>query len=925
MADAQKTIQLRIDIKTDGEGKIKALGIAEEDLAKAIAFTTREADKARKAFSQWGSTSVMLNGITSCINNLNTVMQSLSAAYQMQEQNEMRLAQAMQNSMDATNEQIQAIKDLCSEQQKLGVIGDEVLLQGAQEMAMHLKNAYSLEMLIPVMNDVITQQYGIGASGEAAASVGKMLGKVMEGNTAPLKRLGITLSEADQQLLQYGDEATRAATLSSILEERFGGFAEAAGKTASGKLAQLNNALGDIKEGIGSAVNYVMPFVTGLAQLTMAGSGATSMIKGLTVSYQAYKKKADAATTSTKLFGASIKSVMIGTGIGAALVILGTVLESLMSSADGAADSLDHLKEAEEAGQREATIATMKIREQRDQLSELIKAHKDTGTAVQELNREYGDIFGTYRTAADWLDILSRKERDYAKLIAYRGKAQALVEKQVQLELEKEALQKDIDQGKNQFFQRKTVSKFSGAVSYDWYEKSGGFYVKSDAAEDYSKKVQKLSELNGEIGHIETELGNIETAQNAVLEGLKSNSDNVDFDAATASLETLGKEIEALKKKLREDFNSETINSQAAKDIQNRIKELESIQSSLETSAGLSKNASSKTIHPRSGNQAKDEVELNPDSAAFADQMVRDVQKRLETADIYDSVLVEELNQELNYWLAEQKKRRITIGLEVEPVRGDDYIDPDSIDYRRKMFNDAQSQLSQLKFDFANGLIEESDVENEINRINQILQGIGLEPLKLIVDVDSGSIDTEGEYMQRRLDAINKKMETFKEQAGAIGTLGNSFSQLGDAVGGSAGEILSLIGTMEQGVSQLLPQIMTLITAKESEAIASGTASAAQAPWFMVIPMIASVVGTIVGMFASLPKFAKGGIAYGPTLGLFGEYAGAANNPEVVAPLNTLTDLIKPENEGYGRVEFEIDGRKLRGVLQKVDRLSSRS
>ena len=39
---------------------------------------------------------------------------------------------------------------------------------------------------------------------------------------------------------------------------------------------------------------------------------------------------------------------------------------------------------------------------------------------------------------------------------------------------------------------------------------------------------------------------------------------------------------------------------------------------------------------------------------------------------------------------------------------------------------------------------------------------------------------------------------------------------------------------------------------------------------------------------AAIPKFANGGIAYGPTLGLFGEYAGAANNPVVVAPLNKL-------------------------------------
>lgn len=163
MAASQKTIRFKIDVETDGDGKIKALGIGAKDLAEAIAFAAKEAKNAKSAFDKMGGYAVMFNGIASCINNLNSVMQGLSVAYQMQEQNEMRLAQAMQNSMDATNEQIQSIKDLCSAQQQLGVIGDEVLLQGAQEMAMHLKNADSLQSLIPVMNDVITQQYGIGA------------------------------------------------------------------------------------------------------------------------------------------------------------------------------------------------------------------------------------------------------------------------------------------------------------------------------------------------------------------------------------------------------------------------------------------------------------------------------------------------------------------------------------------------------------------------------------------------------------------------------------------------------------------------------------------------------------------------------------------------------------------------------------------
>ena len=91
---------------------------------------------------------------------------------------------------------------------------------------------------------------------------------------------------------------------------------------------------------------------------------------------------------------------------------------------------------------------------------------------------------------------------------------------------------------------------------------------------------------------------------------------------------------------------------------------------------------------------------------------------------------------------------------------------------------------------------------------------------------------------------------------------------------------------------------------------------------------IAAAVGltaTMVSTMSSLPKFAEGGIAYGPTLGLFGEYAGASHNPEVVAPLDRLRSLIAPQESGGGSVRFRIEGRDLVGVLQKVHRHNGRN
>ena len=64
------------------------------------------------------------------------------------------------------------------------------------------------------------------------------------------------------------------------------------------------------------------------------------------------------------------------------------------------------------------------------------------------------------------------------------------------------------------------------------------------------------------------------------------------------------------------------------------------------------------------------------------------------------------------------------------------------------------------------------------------------------------------------------------------------------------------------------------------------------------IPLAGIAGGGAAALFNSvIPKFAAGGVAFGPTVGMFGEYANARTNPEVVAPLDKLKGLIGGGNE----------------------------
>ena len=73
--------------------------------------------------------------------------------------------------------------------------------------------------------------------------------------------------------------------------------------------------------------------------------------------------------------------------------------------------------------------------------------------------------------------------------------------------------------------------------------------------------------------------------------------------------------------------------------------------------------------------------------------------------------------------------------------------------------------------------------------------------------------------------------------------------------------------------------------------------------------------------------FANGGIISGPTMGLVGEYPGARQNPEVIAPLNKLQSIIgKSSNGGNINVtgEVRVDGQDLLIAIERANETAGR-
>lgn len=140
---------------------------------------------------------------------------------------------------------------VASELQQIGVIGDEVTLAGMQQLATFQLSEKEIATLAGGMTDLLAQQKGLNASQEDAVAIGNMIGKVMQGQTSALSRVGITFTEAQEQALKMGNAEQRAAVLAEILQQNVGGVNAALAQTDQGKIQQMANAWGDMKEEVG--------------------------------------------------------------------------------------------------------------------------------------------------------------------------------------------------------------------------------------------------------------------------------------------------------------------------------------------------------------------------------------------------------------------------------------------------------------------------------------------------------------------------------------------------------------------------------------------------------------------------------------------------------------------------------------------------
>lgn len=257
-----------------------------------------------------------------------------TAAADIQTEMETKIATVMRQRMKASDETIQKIKDYASAQQELGVVGDEVQLSGAQQLSTFLKTDDALKTLIPAMNNLAVQQNGVNVGTSDMVNIGNLMGKVMQGQTSALTRVGVTFTEAQEKVLKYGNEQERAAMLAQVITDNVGEMNKAIANTPAGQIQKLKNSFGDMQETLGRSLQNVF------APLLKYLNSAVSKLSELALKFEEFTQKLFGNANSTSVATAGAVSDAVNS------------VSSLTDEADSSSSALDNITESAEKAKR---------------------------------------------------------------------------------------------------------------------------------------------------------------------------------------------------------------------------------------------------------------------------------------------------------------------------------------------------------------------------------------------------------------------------------------------------------------------------------------------------------------------------------------------------------------------------------------------
>ena len=866
---AGNTISITFKLEGDNNS-FKDLTKDAEGLKKAMAGVITEGQQLKGNVINFAALATGIDAAQRSFGQLQGAMQELADAYAVQETAEKKLETVMRQRMGASEDDIQSIKDLASAQQEIGVIGDEVQLSGAQQVATFLKERDSLAALMPAMNNLLAQQKGLTATTGDAVQIGNLMGKAMMGQVDALKRVGITFTEAEGNVMKYGTEQERAAMLAQIITNNVGEMNAELANTESGKQQQLVNTLGDMKEELGALVNGALPFVTIAAESTQALASITTLITGVKALSTTIYASAKAFAVSTAAFIKN-KAATLATAAAQGVVKAATLAWT------GVQKVLNMVLTANPIGLVIAAIGAL--------VTAVIYAYnncesfrKIVGQVWEAIKPLATAIMDGLAKAFEWLVEKCKEAWEWLKNILGLGGKK--VEVAVNVSKPKAAPAMDLGDAQKKYANagnthKTTTPKISTPKAESnapvWREDAATLEQINENLDVLRARLQKATveeaaDINQQIALWQAKADAIEDAGNAV-------SDNTPLwkeDATT--LKDINANIQILQDRLNEAGVEEaaTINQQIAMWTE-KANAIRNAGKAVEDNT------------PKWNAQASTLKDINAN--------IQILQDRLQTANVQEAAA---LNQEIELWnkKAEAIKKA---GLEAESTGEKNY----------KAFTTSWGAVKGIK--------------GGIDNITDALKGNG-DAWAVVCGIIDGFVALYN-GIQTVVGVINLLSAASAAHAVTKGV------EAGEVAAEAATRAASVATITTASTATIMANKLETASWKELAAAKYMAAHAAIpfAGYGIAAGFVAAMMATVTA--AGVPMLANGGLATGPTLAMVGEYAGASGNPEVIAPLDKLRGMLAESAApiDFSKVEFKIKGRELVGILSKEDNLIRRS
>jgi tape measure domain-containing protein len=199
--------------------------------------------------------------------------------------------------------------------------------------------------------------------------------------------------------------------------------------------------------------------------------------------------------------------------------------------------------------------------------------------------------------------------------------------------------------------------------------------------------------------------------------------------------------------------------------------------------------------------------------------------------------------------------------------------------------------------DYNTGLSGLGETKNKLtSHFEELANAIGQNLARVDVQVASNaevqaSLASLNAEMQKNLDIVRDPTATEAQQKAAYAQIELLKKQM--QVEKDKADVVKSTG------KAIYNSIRETIKAYYAETIASVLAKSAKLGPIAGVLLGGVAAATFTGLFNALvPKLAKGGLAFGPTLALVGDNKNAKNDPEVISPLSRLKALL---DDGNGR------------------------